>query len=370
MKLNSQVMHSYIVMVSPSYGGAEKRFFDIFTSLRRSGSNIFFIAPSSLLDQLKIDHGDRADVFPALISIDLEVWSRFEFIRKFGGLLKQLPLRSCYHYPLNCLWPLHIGRSDRVTMSVADCTNVPRLLTGARTSIWTWISFFFTSKIDVLSPAVFSALQDHFRADRMSLTPGGTYIIPVDSAKLIKIPLVVFIGRLVPLKGIEDFLDILPELWSFLKKVSPIGFQFQIAGYGSLEEVVSSRVKSLAYSGIPISFIGYSDSAALLDKAAIALSLQEVTNYPSRVVAEALLAGCGVIVRDTGDSRKFGEDLPGLIYCRSKLNSVELADLISPLLDRILSNPEFSDEVRSAAVGRFSAGHYITYFRELICLNA
>jgi glycosyltransferase involved in cell wall biosynthesis len=255
-------------------------------------------------------------------------------------------------------------------MSVADCTNVPSLLSGTHTSIWTWISFFFAEKIDVLSPAVFSAMKGYRTATHMSLTPGGTYVIPTASVDSAKLPLVVFIGRLVPLKGIEHFLDILPALWITLNKNSPFGFQFKIAGYGSLEGIVQSRVEQLADSGIPISFIGYSSSETLLNQAAVVLSLQEVTNYPSRVVAEALFAGCGVIVRDTGDSRAFGEGIPGLTYCQPKLDALQLADQISTLLKRVILEPGFAGKVRTAAIDRFSSADYIAYFQKLICVDS
>jgi hypothetical protein len=145
-------MRSYIVIVSPSYGGAEKRFFDIFTSLRRSGSDVVLIAPSSLINQLKADHQDRNDVMEALLSVTMGKWSRLEFIRRFRKLLQILPRGANFHYPLNCLWPLHLGRGDSVSMSVADCTSIPDPFSGKSTSVWAWISF-------TLSPrSMFSAL--------------------------------------------------------------------------------------------------------------------------------------------------------------------------------------------------------------------
>src|SRR6185312_1644365 len=98
-------------------------------------------------------------------------------------------------------------------------------------------------------------------------------------------------------------------------------FEFRIAGYGPLQEHIAQRVAFLAGAGVPIAFIGYAAADALLPATAVVLSMQEVTNYPSRVVAEALMAGCAVVVRDTGDSREFGSDLPGLVYCSAHLDA-------------------------------------------------
>lgn len=359
-------MPSFIVLVSPSYGGAEKRFFDVFTSIRRCGEDVILVAPSSLIDQLKTDHQDRQDVFVALVSVPMDSWSRFEFVRKFRGLLQSFPLGCSYHYPLNCLWPLHLGRGDRLTMSVVDCTSVPGPFANKRTNIWDWFSFFFVTKIDVLSPAIFSAMKRYSMAGRMSLTPGGTYLVPSVSVTFTKFPTVVFIGRLVPGKGVDDFLDILPDVWMYLSEMVPLGFEFQIAGYGSLQGHVADRVQKIARSGVPITFIGYAFAEPLLARSAVLLSMQEFTNYPSRVVAEALLAGCGVIVRDTGDSREFGNDLPGLVYCQGRLDAQEMAIQLGLLLNSVMLDPGFADKVRAKALERFSSKKYIDYFRQVI----
>ena len=359
-------MRSYIVIVSPSYGGAEKRFFDIFTSLRRGGTDVALIAPSSLADQLRADHPDRRDVMSAMMPVAMGAWSRLEFIRKFRRLLRTLPQASSFHYPLNCLWPLHLGRGDRVSMSVADCTSVPSPFAGKRTSLWAWISFFFVAAIDVLSPSVFSAMRGYLMAARMSLSPGGTFLVSAPLSSSSRSPTVVFLGRLVPGKGIDDFLDVVPELWSLLLERVPTGFAFQIAGYGAMQDHVSRRVAALARDGVPIAFLGYADATDLLARSMVLLSMQETTNYPSRVVAEALIAGCTVVVRETGDSREFGDDLPGLVYCRPRLDARELANRIAQLLDQALGEPGFLGKVSEVACARFSSPKYLDYFRKVM----
>ncbi|MGV8934792.1 MAG: glycosyltransferase [Gallionellaceae bacterium] len=359
-------MHKYIVVVSPSYGGAEKRFFDIFTTLRSRGENVILIAPSSLASRLKIDHHDRHDVLDAIVSVDLKVWSALEFVRGFRKLLQTLPHGGSFHYPLNCLWPLHLGRGDRVSMSVVDCASVPGPFAGKRASVWTWLSFFFVSRVDVLSPAIFMAMRGYRMASRMSLTPGGTYLVPPPESAPTKRPIVVFLGRLVALKGIDDFLDVVQEVWVRLCGRVPVDVSFEIAGYGLLENQVVKRVAALKRMGVPITFVGYVAAEPLLSRAAVLLSMQEVTNFPSRVVAEAMLAGCGVIVRDTGDSREFGVDIPGLTYCQAKLDPQEIADQLAVLLNSVIRDAGFPRKVRHAALVKFSSNHYIDYFNEII----
>ena len=157
-------MRSHIVVVSPSYGGAEKRFFDIFTALRRAGDDVVFVAPTSLSERLHADHPDRADVLQAVHAIPLQGWSRLRFMIKWWRELRYHKSGGHYHYPLNCLWMLHLGRRDRVTMSVADCTSVPGPFARKRTSVWAWVAFRFADRIDVLSPAILSHSRAHATA--------------------------------------------------------------------------------------------------------------------------------------------------------------------------------------------------------------
>jgi glycosyltransferase involved in cell wall biosynthesis len=359
-------MRSYIVIVSPLYGGAEKRFFDIFVSLRRYGIDVAIVAPSSLVDQFKADYPDRDDVFSALTPVVMSTWSRLGFVLRFRRLLRTISPGCSFHYPLNCLWPLHLGRGDKVSMSVVDCTRVPGLFGGTRTILWTWLAFFFVRQIDVLNPTIFSEMRNYRAAKKMSLTPGGTFLVPSPPVASPRFPTVVFLGRLVSGKGVDDFLDVLPDVWALLLERAPKDVSFQIAGYGSLQKHVDKRVAALARSGVPIVFVGYAAAHELLARAAVLLSMQESTNYPSRVVGEALIAGCGVIVRDTGDSREFGQDLPGLVYCHARLDAREIADQLAMLLDRIMIEPGFSDEVRNTALAKFSSKRCIDYFRDVM----
>jgi glycosyltransferase involved in cell wall biosynthesis len=120
---------------------------------------------------------------------------------------------------------------------------------------------------------------------------------------------------------------------------------------------------------VPIVFVGYADSEKLLASAAVALSMQEITNYPSRVIAEALVSGCAVIVRDSGDSRQFGNDLPGLVYCDCELKPTELAGQIEELVTRIMDDTKYSKEISEAARQRFNSKAYIDYYRSIISLK-
>lgn len=359
-------MSSYIVIVSPSYGGAEKRFFDIFRSLRAQGTDVVMIAPSTLTERLLADYDNPPELASAMLSLDLPAWSRRNFVFGFRRLLSTLPRGSRFHYPMNCLWPLHLGRGDWVSMSVTNCVKVPGPFAGNHTGLWTWLSFLFVERVDVLSPAILSQMARYRMARKMSLTPGGTFVEALAPTGQPRRPTVVLLSRLIPKKGIDDLLDVLPQVWAALHACAPLGFGFEIAGYGPLQEQVVERVGALYRSGVPVSFVGYADAIELLSRSAVVLSMQEVTNYPSRVVAEALVLGCAVIVRNTGDSNQFGHDLPGVAYCAEALDPDELSHLILNLLTQVIADKEFSNKIARAANDRFCSNASIEYFRILL----
>jgi glycosyltransferase involved in cell wall biosynthesis len=359
-------MPAYFVLVSPAYGGAEKRFFDIFRAMRRTGANVKMIAPSSLANRLLADHPDQPELASALVSIPMDSWSPLTFVRLFRRLLKSIPRGASFHYPMNCLWPLHLGRGDTVSMSVTNCINVPGPQAANRSAKWTWASFFFVRRVDVLSPQILSRMTDYRTAPKMSLTPGGTFIEVLPEADVAKAPTVALLSRLIDKKGIDDWLDVLPGVWDRLQSRVPAGFSFTIAGYGPRQDHFEQRIAALAAQGVPVTFSGYANAIDFLPRVSVVLSMQEVTNYPSRVVAEALVSGCGVIVRDTGDSRQFGEDLPGLVYCQAKLDAAELADQIAGMLAAFDASPGYADKIRQSGIARFSAAASVDYFAGML----
>jgi glycosyltransferase involved in cell wall biosynthesis len=359
-------MPRYIVIVSPSYGGAEKRFFDIYTGLRRAKRDIFYVAPSTLVDQLRADHPERRDVFDGLVAIDLPKWDALRFVWRYGKLLRGLPRRSTFHYPMHCLWPLHVGRNDSLSLSFVDCTMVPKLTARHSYGRLCYIAFFFVHKIDILSPSIFAAVRKSRMGRKAALTPGGTFLLPPRVLETKKKPIITFFSRLIEEKGILDFLDVVPALWSSLKGRVPKDFRLVIAGYGPLSSHVAEASAALRTRGIPIDFVGYKSAEEVVVDSAIVLSLQKTTNYPSRVVAESLVSGCAVIVRKSGDSTEFGYDLPGREYCEDALDAAELGHAIAAMIGKVCGREDFCMEVHARALRRFYSEDYLEYFDAML----
>ncbi len=181
-----------------------------------------------------------------------------------------------------------------------------------------------------------------------------------------KSPVVAMIGRLEPGKGINDFLDIFPEIWAIIKDSAPSGFQLRIAGTGSLLNDVRHKIASMQSNGIAIHYNGFVQVDEFLKDVSVVLSMQELTNYPSRVVAEALISGACVIIRNTGDSKMFGEILPGLLYCNADLDANELASLMLSVFQKYKDNDQLGDDIRQKAQEAFCSKKYIDYFDSII----
>lgn len=347
--------YSYIVLVSTGIGGAEKRFFDIFRACLQTNKSVFLVLSAALHKKLAVDSDEN------LIIIGQPEDNLLRFCRQYSQWLRGMNGKEAvFHYPMNCLFFLHLFKPHQLSMSLTNCYEPPALFTPKRSLLRQYITSMFVSRIDVLSPAIYQQVS------KFTLTPKGTYIYPEPEKLPVKDRLYGFIGRLIPGKGLEGFLNILPEVWNLLQLSSDSEFTFFIAGYGPLELMVEQRVAELAVNGIPIVFYGYVPAEDILKKAQLVFSLQEKTNYPSRVVAEAMLNGCSVLVTDSGDSRCFGEFDEGLTYISKQLKASELATAIQTTASKYEEDSSYAQKVRRAGAKRFSSEEVVDYFLDIL----
>jgi hypothetical protein len=71
------------------------------------------------------------------------------------------------------------------------------------------------------------------------------------------------------------------------------------------------------------------------------------------------------MVRDSGDSRQFGEP-PGLQYCGESLEADEVATVLSRLMHEVLHQPGRRQQISAAARERFARPSYVQYFRDIL----
>jgi len=133
-------------------------------------------------------------------------------------------------------------------------------------------------------------------------------------------------------------------------------------GDGYLRNFVINKTSELNKNNINVFYEGYAEPGNVFPNALCVFSLQENTNYPSRVVAEALCYGCNVIATDVGDSRCFG-NLEGLFYIEKFDNSFYY------LIENIINSSYLNNNheiISNSAKNKFSNKDYLNYFNSLL----
>lgn len=360
----------HIVMLSDDIGGSEKRFFDIYCALVERDPTVYFVAPGMLLDKLSLPSANSA-IRRNIVRLEILTWSVISIVRALYPMIRRAPKGSAFHYPLNHLLFLHLLRGHRLSMSMCDCTRSPFDNQKSKHDYLIKLSLHLACKVDVLSPTVYYELHQKLSSglvDKISLTPQGTYINPllyhVAENKRCE---VIFLSRLEEQKGITDWLELLPDVWSRMKSCSwAEAVNFPICGDGSLGEMTARRTAELRSAGIPVLFLGMVSPVEVFAGGRVVLSLQRQTNFPSRVVGEALLSGCSVVVRDNGDSRQFG-NMEGIFYVPDPLEGNTLFDVLKPLLSNTPNEVyENANNIRNEAVRLFSSRASIDYFLAML----
>ncbi|UWH26748.1 glycosyltransferase [Aeromonas veronii] len=351
-------MKKYIVIPSGGIGGAEKRFFDIFTEMRKIDKNIFLVLPYCLMERLV--NGLDCTSVDGVIVLDVKSWSPLRF---FFLLYKNVIIKSrrddSFHYPLNPPFFLHFYPLRRFSISFCYCVALPKFSLTQKGICLQWLASFFASKIDILNKNLFEKFQHThpYLSEKSSLTPGGTFLSPFRGDIIERSYDFVFIARLEPSKGLQKLFEIMPIINDSFRH-EPVSFH--IFGEGSLETFLRTELKKLTDNGINVFYHGYTDSSAVLPITKTVLSLQEITNYPSRVVGEALACGCEVIILDVGDSRAFGEHL-GIYYLDEDFGNLQRLIDVVRLTD--LRKRKFISEQSKM---RYSSRSYIDYYFNII----
>ncbi|MCW3482251.1 glycosyltransferase [Neisseriaceae bacterium JH1-16] len=362
--------NKYIVVLSCGIGGAEKRFLDIFSAMSRTDPSVYFVAPTPLLQKISMA-GLSDETRGRIIELPVRYWSAWNVLCSLRRFLKSQPKGMSYHYPLNPLLFAHLGRGDHLSLSLCDCTRVPSFPYGNKNNVLEALAIRMAKKVDVLSPWVFDKLGQLAKTSirkKLRQTPHGTFVdIMQYTSAPIKQRNVVFLSRMEPQKGIMDWLEVLPSVWQGLKTAPwALETRFLVCGDGSQAESVRHRVAGLATEGIPVAYLGQVEPEPILATSRVILSLQQQTNFPSRVVGEARLSGCTALIRDSGDSREFGHG-PGIHYLLAHLDGQQIAELLhTSLAPDAPAYAELSQLICEDARLSYGREDYITYFSSVL----
>ena len=357
----------YIPLITNGVGGAERRFADIANAMIIEGYPIKIVAPARVSTELIAGSSLKAE---SVISLGDPEDSFARYLKTYYKWVRHLSSPElAFHYPLNPPPFIHFRKSHWVTASITDSTPPTGRFNPCKASLRNPTILSRAKRVDVLNPSVAKKLAEMYpwSESKLTITPNGTFVDPKNYRSADKRASVLLLSRMVPkVKGIEEFLDLIPQILQTINKDQQFTFCIEIAGSGSLENYVRGRVATLQAEGLSVEYLGFQDSATLLSGTAIVLSLQESNNYPSRVVAEALLSGCEVIIRDTGESRSFG-NLRGITYISANLDPGQIAAAIADAYQALTKSPGGEPSfIRKSAKKAFSNSQVAHYMADIM----
>lgn len=157
-----------------------------------------------------------------------------------------------------------------------------------------------SDRIDCLYPYSTQLLQKKFKKKNITCTPCSFTDLNKYKPGRIKEKKIVFLGRIIRIKGADLFVRASIIVSEELKKH---GYKCEIYGNGDMETHLKGLVKENNCEDV-ISFKGHIDnSVEILEKSMVFCSLQTYGNYPSQSLLEALACENYCIVTDTYDSK-------------------------------------------------------------------
>jgi len=148
---------------------------------------------------------------------------------------------------------------------------------------------------------------------------------------------VVFAGRLIPSKNPMMLLEAIDALVN-TRKLDLSGWKFYLRGDGEMRDALNEFAD--AHGLRQYVALGAGEMSGLLNSSKIFLSIQELGNYPSQSLLEAMASGNAIIATDVGNTRMILDDDNSILI---NPDAASLADAIASLTE---------DEERCAELGK------------------
>ena len=346
-------------------GGAERRFFRLFHYLRGQGQDIILytsraglagyrslgLEPDLQNIRIFADLGDgfpRASRYLALIRRTLAL---VRGLRRDG--VRQL------HFgenpgPFSFLYSLLAGLACPFSVSLVD--PVKDYQRNRRQKLFVALTARFSKYVDCLSPQIKDDLgvflerryENKFLVSPCSFTEPR----PLQARRRRDID-VALIARMVPWKGHSLLRDALIAL----ARTGDAPLQVHICGSGPLEVEITSNFAAVAGHEIHVHF--ESDPFELLMRSKVYVSLQDVENYPSQSLLEAMASGCAIIATDVGLTRLLLDESCAILIQR---DAEQLATALRRLLRQDSLRAELGCSARAVVDSRHTIARFADYF--------
>ena len=343
-------------------GGAERRLMRIFDALG-DDIDVFFVARSfegeAAPEETYRSFSSNGKVtFMTVKNSDIELF-RFVYGQKFDVVFFIGPYKEMLPFLLagklsgsKCIWLL------------VNTFYAARVFENGIQKVMFATTSLLSDRVDLLFPAEYEALKKYYRSKPLSITP-CPFTDLVTFRPAAKSKTMVFLSRLVKGKNADLLIRAMTLIEDDLKEAH---YKVIVAGDGPEFEVIERLVKDCGLEET-VQLPGYVDPSAFLPTAEVFFSLQDLNNYPSQSLLEAIACGCYVVATDVGDTQRLVSPEFGQL-CKSDAHSIAQAVRSYIFLDEE-SKKVASQKARTFAEATFdisrSVNHYEDMIRESVC---
>ena len=344
-----------------SFGGAERRIGRIMNGVASRGIDVYFVFTlyeelDKVIEAYKRVIGSECLIHFVGFKSDREVFRHMLIIKYdvafyIGAYRKMIPF----------FLGAKMAGSRTVLLQVSTGPSV-----GQFGSYFERIGFSLvahnSSYIDCLYPSTTTYFRNKYKRQIVNTTPCPSTDLNRFQPKL-KEKNIAFISRWVKGKNVELFVE---SIISIENELYENGYKVFLCGKssdGSIEKNVDNLMKKSQHPDIIIT-PGYVEPEDILPKAEIFMSLQDINNYPSQSLLEAIACGCYIIASDEGDTRilvkpEFGS------CCR--LNKQSIANALLDYIYKTTPEKEkIKESARAFAESKFSFNDSIEHYLNII----
>jgi glycosyltransferase involved in cell wall biosynthesis len=345
-------------------GGAERRFFRLFNHLASKGLDIrLMTSPQGAaacralgisLEGRKVHVlGDGSDSGPRIARHFAALGTMLSVL----GIVRREGIRHLHFGQnpgaLTFLFALLAGFGCRFSVSLVD--SIKAYQRNRRERLYARVTVRRAARVDCLSEQIRADLAEFMGGEET-----GKYLVApcsfteprnVDPAVVRDVD-VVLISRMVPQKGHMLLRDALAEL----SRAGRTGLRVHVCGSGPLEAQLRREFGALVDQDVQVYY--QEDAFALLSRSRVCVSLQDVENYPSQSLLEAMSCECAIVATDVGLTRLLLDESCAILI---PAKPAALAHAIRILLDDEPRCRQYGRNARRVVLTRQTIDRFATY---------
>jgi len=351
-------------------GGAERRFFRLFNYLQNNGHNVrLYTSDEGAAACRSLDiFLDRKNVhvFPRLQESKYRLIRYLSLIRLTFSLVRQVRADGIRHLhfgenpgALSFLYALVSQYACSFSVSLVD--SIKDYQRSNREKVFAAIAAKFSNRIDCLSDQIKADLclflgKGH--ESKCLVSPCSFTERKVMEAAPKRDIDISFIGRMIPTKGHRLLKNALVDLG----RASRSGLVIHVCGSGPLEQEIRQEFGAIKNQ---ILHIHYEDNPfQILLRTKIYVALQEIENYPSQSLLEAMTCGCAIVATDVGLTRRLLDESCAILI---PAEPAALAEALMRLLDNEALRCELGQSAENVVTSKHTIETFADYFLTDLC---